>query len=268
MENITDVIEPSCGAGAFIMTAPCPISLAIDLEPELDELVDTTNNNNDKKMYGVEVKNTSLTPSKISLGHTKVAKHDFLTYPLTYQKGSLIVGNPPYGSRMNMALKFYNRATELGDYIAFILPISQLNNTSSMYRFMLLYSEDLGLRNYSGKLLHCCLNIYKRRDEGGYNRKPKPVKVSGVSIYRAGDPMFSAEADIIIRMRGAYTGQILSKSNHTKSAYHIKVDNPELKERVLNVLQSFDWSSVQATGAKSISKTTLNNIIHKGLSKC
>jgi hypothetical protein len=36
----------------------------------------------------------------------------------------------------------------------------------------LIYSEDLGLRYYTDRYLHCCFNIYRRPDSGAFNSKP------------------------------------------------------------------------------------------------
>ena len=44
----------------------------------------------------------------------------------------------------------------MGDMIGFILPISQLNNTDSLYLFDLVESVDLGVLEYSGMKVHCC----------------------------------------------------------------------------------------------------------------
>ena len=74
----------------------------------------------------------------------------------------MIIGNPPYGDKLKLARDFYNKSVQIADYIAFILPITQLNNITSFYKFDLIYSEDLGMQNYSGVELHCCFNIYKR----------------------------------------------------------------------------------------------------------
>ena len=52
------------------------------------------------------------------------------------------------------------------------LPISQYKNPISLYKFDLIYSEDLGMREYSGINLHCCFNIYKRPDDKEVNEKP------------------------------------------------------------------------------------------------
>ena len=103
--NISEVIEPSAGNGSFSLQIPT-LCWAYDIEPE----------------------------------HVNIIKQDFLELDIPYLWGRLIIGNPPYGSRLSLAQKFYKKAVNLGDYIAFILPISQLNNTNTMYEFDLIYS--------------------------------------------------------------------------------------------------------------------------------
>ena len=140
-ENISDIIEPSVGNGAFLnhpITKMKPI-VGIDIEPEIyDE---------------------------------KVITYDWLEYPIEYKSGRLIIGNPPYGSRMNLAQKFFKKSVSVCDYIAFILPISQLNNTQSLYEFDLIHSEDLGVLKYSDVSLHCCFNVYRRPSSGKLNKR-------------------------------------------------------------------------------------------------
>ena len=78
---------------------------------------------------------------------------------------------PPFGNRNTLSVKFYKKSIDLCDYIAFILPISQFNNNQQMYEFNLIYSEDLGKRDYSDRVVHCCFNIYKK-PSGQFNSKP------------------------------------------------------------------------------------------------
>ena len=61
---------------------------------------------------------------------------------------------------------FYDKCCDCGDYIAFILPISCYKNDIKLYKFDLIYSEDLGLRYYTDRELHCCFNIYRRPTSG------------------------------------------------------------------------------------------------------
>lgn len=135
IENITEIIEPSAGNGAF--SNKIKDCIAYDIEPDSDNII----------------------------------KQNFLELNLEHKKGRLIIGNPPYGSRLNLAKSFCNKSFEMADYVAFILPISQLNNIQSIYKFDLISSIDLGIREYSGIKVHCCFNIYKRPRNGKYNKK-------------------------------------------------------------------------------------------------
>ena len=135
-KNITDIVEPSAGNGSF--SKHFKNCKAYDIEPEAEGII----------------------------------KQDFLTLELPYQKGRLIIGNPPFGNSNHLSRKFYKKATELGDYIAFIQPISQYKNNLQMYLFDLVYSEDLGIVKYSDRELHCCFNIYKRPENGILNEQP------------------------------------------------------------------------------------------------
>ena len=53
-----------------------------------------------------------------------------------------------------------------------MLPISCYKNDIKLYKFDLIHSEDLGMRYYTDRDLHCCFNIYKRPDSGAFNPKP------------------------------------------------------------------------------------------------
>ena len=158
IENITHVVEPSAGAGAFSTQIPdSPYYLlppsAYDIEPE----------------------------------HPDIVKQDFLTLWMSPMRGRLIIGNPPFGSDGKLIRKFFSRACAMGDFIAWILPIRYLNNTVTLYEFDLIYSEDLGVLEYSGKPVHCCFNIYKRPASLVENkRRLKKLKsVSYVTIRRS-----------------------------------------------------------------------------------
>ena len=133
--NITDVIEPSAGNGSFSNQIRCT---AYDIEPENDNII----------------------------------KANFLEENIEYKKGRLCIGNPPFGNSNALSVKFFKKCCQIGDYIAFIQPISQYNNNLQMYDFDLIYSEDLGVIKYSDRDLHCCFNIYVRPKDGQLNPKP------------------------------------------------------------------------------------------------
>ena len=204
-ENITDIIEPSAGNGSFSNQLEC---VAYDVNPE----------------------------------HKSIIKQDYLKLELEYKKGRLIIGNPPYGRCMNLAQKFYKKSIQIGDYIAFILPISCLNNTQSLFEFDLIYSEDLGEHNYSNRQLHCCFNIYKRPING--LNKQKRIKLKDVKIIRQDSKQYNEIINYDIRMcywGNGSAGKILKDNEHYAAEYKIIILNDDIREDVIRVLNEVNW---------------------------
>lgn len=211
-EQIKEVVEPSVGAGAFLHNENLLVDVAYDIEPEC----------NDSKC--------------------KIIKGDYLSQVIGYKEGRLIMGNPPYGERMLLAQKFYKKAVIEGDYVAFILPISQLNNTQSLYEFDLIYSEDLGEQVYSGVELHCCFNIYKRPSSGSLNKRVT-TRLKDITIYRQ-DSRDYDKKEFDIRMcywGNGSAGKILKDNEHYSAEYKIKVNNDSLREAIITCLETFNW---------------------------
>lgn len=204
--NISETIEPSAGNGAF--SRQIDNCVAYDIEPEGDG----------------------------------IKKQDFLKLELPYKKGRLIIGNPPFGSRMNMAQKFFKKSVEIGDYIAFILPISQLNNNRTMYEFDLIKSIDLGKVYFTDRKLHVCFNIYKRPTHG-LNTKPKS-KLKDITIIRQDSKKYdSASYDIRMCYWGDGTaGKILAKNETYAGEYKIKINNKDRYDEIYNFITTFDWN--------------------------
>lgn len=203
-DNISEIIEPSAGNGSFSNQLNC---IAYDLIPEGDNII----------------------------------QQDYLTLDLPYKQNRLIIGNPPYGRCLSLAQKFYKKSVELGDYIAFILPISQLNNSNSMYEFDLIHSEDLSSRDYSGVKLHCCFNIYKRNPNG--LNKPKTKKLKDISIIRQ-DSKGYTDKPYDIRMcywGNGSAGKILKEDEHYSAEYKIQIHNNKLKDKIIEVLHKVNW---------------------------
>lgn len=212
-ENIIDeIIEPSCGDGAFYYHDKQKPHFGYDIDPQCN--------------------------------FDNVIKADYLIQDIKYISGRLIIGNPPYGRCMNMAQKFYKKSIEIADYIAFILPISQLNNTRSMYEFDLIYSEDLGIRHYTDRDLHCCFNIYRRPKNGKLNKK-QISKLNDITIYRQ-DSKGYVDRDFDIRMcywGDGTAGKILKNGEQYSAEYKIKVNSESKREEIINVLSTFDWKT-------------------------
>lgn len=210
--GVSEFLEPSAGEGVFsnyLATSGLDV-IAIDIEPKGEDII----------------------------------KADFLTYDLEYKEGRFIIGNPPYGARLNLAQKFYKRAIELGDYIAFILPISQLNNTQFLYEFDLVHSEDLGKLIFSNKKkVHCCLNVYVR-PKNGLNKKI-PTKLKDITIVRQ-DKKGYEDIEFDIRMcywGDATAGKILKEGESYSGEYKIIIHNKELKDDIINLLSTIKWEN-------------------------
>lgn len=86
------IVEPSAGDGAFFQRLPTESRQGIDLDPK----------------------------------HPDIAKCDFFAWDpdLTRPGKVLTIGNPPFGRRCTLALRFFKRAAIFSDVIAFILPRS------------------------------------------------------------------------------------------------------------------------------------------------
>lgn len=209
-DNITEVIEPSIGNGAFV-TDILPIDLGIDLDPQLD---------------------TKPIP---------ILATDYLTAEIPYKRGRLIIGNPPYGRCLNLAQKFYDKSVEIADYIGFVLPISQLNNTRSMYKFDLILSLDLGEEVYTDRKLHCCFNVYAR-PKNGLHKKPT-AKSKNIRIIRQDSRTYNEEPyDIRMCYWGnGSAGKILNDNEHYSAEYKIQILNEQYKQQIIDILTTFDW---------------------------
>lgn len=207
--NVSEFLEPSAGEGIFSnhLLARGLNVIAMDLFPKGENII----------------------------------QQDYLTCKLEYKPERFIIGNPPYGARLNLAQKFFKKSIELGDYIAFILPISQLWNSQSMYEFDLIYSEDLGKLIFSNnKKVHCCLNVYIR-PKNGLNKKPSN-KLKDVSIIRQDKKGYeNIDCDIRIVYWGSSAGKILNENEHYAGEYKIIINNQQLKNDIIKVFNNVNW---------------------------
>lgn len=211
-ENISEIIEPACGNGSFFHHKDIQPHFAFDIETKV-------------KCQGIIIKEC-----------------DYLKEDINYLEGRLIITNPPYGRCLNLAQKFFKKAIQECDYIAFILPIGQLNNSQSMFEFDLIHSENLGIQKYSDRELHCCFNIYQRPINGEFNKR-KSNKIKDITIYRQDSKNYEhRDFDIRLCYWGNGTAGKILKDNETYSAeYKIKINNLELKAEIIDILENFNW---------------------------
>ena len=209
-ENITEWLEPSAGAGVFLPYLDNNY-LAFDIEPEADN----------------------------------IEQANYLELELPYLKGRCVIGNPPFGTRNTLSVKFYKNSLKYGDYIAFILPASQYNNNQQMYEFDLVYSEMLPLQKFTDRDLLCSFNIYKRPYEG-VNAKPIDYTLKDVDILewrRGGTYEAPKKYDIGICAWGSVGTEIKHQGQYALENYII-VKNPTYKEEVLKVIRKAKWNEL------------------------
>lgn len=230
---VSEFLEPSAGQGVFsnyLATSGLNV-IAIDIDPKSEDIIQA----------------------------------DYLKYDIEYKKGRLIIGNPPYGTHLGLAKKFFKKSVQLGDYISFILPISQLNNKNSMYEFDLIYSEDLGRLTFSGdRKVHCCLNIYVR-PKNGLNKR-SVSKLKDIEIVRQDSKKFD-RFDFDIRMcywGDATAGRILKDGEHYSAEYKIKIHNTRIKDKVVEVLENVDWKTeLNSTAMLKIQQFHIINLLKR-----
>lgn len=87
-ENNYIFIEPSAGNGSFLKILPMDRRIGLDIEPRCDEII----------------------------------KQDYLDWYPNENKKYVVIGNPPFGLRGQLALKFINHSSKFSDYVCFILP--------------------------------------------------------------------------------------------------------------------------------------------------
>ena len=207
--EITETIEPSAGNGSFSLQIPNCI--AFDLEPE----------------------------------HESIIRQDFLKLDLPYKKGRLFIGNPPFGERNILVKQFYNKCVEMGDGIAFILPITQLNNSQSLYKFNLIHSEDLGVVKYSDRDVHCCFNIYIRNRDGSLNTKQDyTLKDIDIIEYKRSKEVDFDKFDFAVCTWGnGCCGKIPTHKGQFAQEHYLIIKNDELRYKILDICNNTDWKN-------------------------
>lgn len=131
-------IEPSAGEGSFLNLLPKERRIGIDIEPKYGEIIEG----------------------------------DYLRWmPSDMSKKYITIGNPPFGLRGQLALKFINHSNKFADYVCFILPQLFGSDGKGVPRkrvkgYNLIWSEkiDNSFRNPEGKevKVECIYQIWSK----------------------------------------------------------------------------------------------------------
>jgi len=226
LDQYDHFLEPSAGTGSFYNLLDTNKRIGLDLEPKAAGIVQT----------------------------------DFFDW--TPPAGKIItIGNPPFGKNAALAVKFFNRAAEFSDVIAFVIPktfrkASIINRLDA--NFHMIYDETVPdhsfIFNGTAYNVPCAGQIWQRKDTP--REKIITLKLSQIrSWFELVEP---AQSDFAIQRVGGRAGliRLADRMNFSaESHYFIQAHDP----RVLPVFQQVDFDTVKfnTAGNPSVSPSEL-----------
>lgn len=208
------IIEPCCGDGAFLSQLPID-AIGIDILPEVTD------------------------------PYHQVITSDFFEYKTDYIPNSICIGNPDFKRANKGSVQFIKKAMELGDYAAFIQPISQLNQNRTMKDTELILSEDLGVVNFSGKKVKVCFNVYHKCKDGHKTDYSLPGVYSR-HIFRQGKyqhPPEILDRDWDFRVAAWGRLRLLGADEYADNEI-VFIVSPEMRDWVSKKLQECDYTAI------------------------
>lgn len=223
IERFSEVIEPSAGAGSFSnLLESCT---AFDIAPE----------------------------------HDSIVQQDWFQYERArgYDERVLVVGNPPFGKRNSLALRFINHAAVFADTVAFVLPLSFMKDSVQARVHQNLHLVDSVQLPKNSFLLRnkpydvpCVFQVWEWREE----LRAHPVKLipAGFSFVRK-----DAFPDLYIQRIGGNAGAsgVFHEGRSKESNYFVKLDEGEGSSALLSALRESNYDArLLSVGPKSLSQ--------------
>lgn len=215
------IIEPSAGSGNFSSQLDC---IAYDIEPEGDNII----------------------------------KQDWLTTKPIKDKHILVIGNPPFGTRSNLAKAFIRHSQAIGaETIAFILPdiFSKLSNQSvSLFpkNWKLIVEHKLSNSNFTIQestkpyYVPCTFYVWTKRDSSINLRQIKVETSEDFEFLPRGDK----NADFTINGNSGKVKELYEITN-SKAEHYIKAKKKSAEElkKIFKSLNYTFLSSVNGNNA-------------------
>jgi len=161
-ENNFTYIEPSAGSGNFLKVLPSNRFIGFDIEPKADN----------------------------------IEEMDYLTWkPNDLSKRYIVIGNPPFGLRGQLALKFINHSSNFAEYVGFILPQLFESDGKGVPRkrvkgFHLIHSEKLDTDfiepDNKRVLINCIFQIWSKNNQND-KYLLKKLKEDILKVYSLSD---------------------------------------------------------------------------------
>lgn len=228
------VIEPSAGNGSF--SKQIDNCIAYDLVPEDETII----------------------------------KQDFFELDIEHLKGKkvLTIGNPPFGIQNNLAIKFFNKAAQYSDTIAFILPKSFMKDSIQKKMDIYFHLEKSIELPYKSFYLNgmdygvnCVFQIWKKKNIKRIV-KTKNICYSFIEFGNIND------FDFIVRRVGGNAGKAYflkeGETVSTQSNYFIKNKTSLSNEALVDIINSIKMDAVNySVGPRSLSKIELIEYLEK-----
>ena len=221
------LLEPSAGTGSFYNLLDTKRRIGLDLEPKAKGVVKT----------------------------------NFFDWVPPADKKIITIGNPPFGKNAGLAVKFFNRAAEFSDVIAFVIPrtfrkASIINRLAK--EFHCVYDETVPdnsfIFNGATYNVPCAAQIWQRKATS----RAKIVTLKLEQIKAWFELVEPSKSDFAIQRVGGRAGLIRTTDRMNFSAeshYFIKAHD----KRVLPVFQqvNFDTVKFNTAGNPSVSPSEL-----------
>jgi len=226
LSSYDHILEPSAGTGSFYNLLDSTKRIGLDLEPKASGIIKT----------------------------------DFFDW--TPPAGKIVtIGNPPFGKSSALAVKFFNRAAEFSDVIAFVIPrtfrkASIINRLDK--NFHMVHDETVPDNSfiYNSKAYNvpCAAQIWVRKA----TPRAKIVTLKLEQIKTWFELVEPAQSDFAIQRVGGRAGLIRTADRMNFSAeshYFIQAHDA----RVLPVFQQVDFDRVKfnTAGNPSVSPSEL-----------
>lgn len=227
LDSYDHLLEPSAGTGSFYNLLDATKRIGLDLEPKAAGIIKT----------------------------------DFFAWTPPAGKKIITIGNPPFGKNAALAVKFFNRAAEFSDVIAFVIPktfrkVSIINRLDE--NFHTIHDETVPdhsfIFNGATYNVPCAGQIWQRRDK----KREHIVTLKLEQIRGWFELVDPADSDFAIQRVGGRAGLIRTTDRINFSAeshYFIRAHDP----RVLPVFQKVDFDTVKfnTAGNPSVSPSEL-----------
>jgi hypothetical protein len=233
-EKSITYLEPSAGDGSFIKVLPPERTVGLDVEPKMEGII----------------------------------QQDYLQFQLDTSKFPnkqfVVFGNPPFGLRGHLALKFINHSYHFADFVCFILPqLFESDGKGSPRKrvegYNLVHSEKLDTKFYEPSGREMVINVIFQIWSKHYEDQSLSIKddnldsVKVFSLSDGGTPSSTRNKQMLNKCDVYLPSTCFGKENMKiynsfedlpgRKGYGI-VFEENVKKLLTNKIKSVDWSTV------------------------